>query len=142
MNFSLFDILVFPPIDFYGLLIRSIFGLICVIQPKKEIIGGRYIGFTLGLLGGFAGFIVWLAYLSKINNDWSIMFGSLTMAERKRRAGWAVAVLLIGAYLIYAFDNAPDNRTNAERALDNYCTSQGRSGCSDTARELQRIGNQ
>lgn len=32
-----------------------------------------------------------------------------------------------------------DDRTSKEKALDSYCERQGRSGCSDTAREIKRL---
>lgn len=50
-----------------------------------------------------------------------------------------LAISIVGILSIFIDD---DSRSAAEQGLDNYCSSQGRSGCSDTARELQRIGNQ
>ena len=57
--------------------------------------------------------------------------------------GFSIVPIFIIFVLFKAFFGDPvDNRTSDEKRLDAYCASLGRSGCSDTAREIKQISEQ
>lgn len=66
--------------------------------------------------------------------------------EKAKRVAVINAVLVVflfaGLFSLIRSCASGDGRSNDEKRLDAYCASMGRSGCSETAREIRRIGNE
>ena len=141
-TYSFLEIAFFPPIDTFGFVVRVFWGICCILNLREDWNERKFTCFIFGFIGCFAGLIFLFIYVAVKNKDWGILFGRLTNKQRLERLKKFITLCLfvfgILAYLIYAYDNY-DGRSDGEKALDAYCVAQGRSGCSDTARDIQRI---
>lgn len=82
-------------------------------------------------------------YAAGINYDTNLRRESRTGANIPAIIGFSIIPIAIMIVLFRAFFGDPvDNRSNDEKRLDAYCASIGRSGCSDTAREIKRISEE
>lgn len=95
-------------------------------------------------IGAFFGIpsIIFLILIKKISRDTDeeILDYNIRNSILTKYSITLVALLLV-TYAIFnvMIKSDYDDRTSREKALDTYCEKQGRSGCSDTLREIKRL---
>lgn len=120
-NYGLFDILVFPPLDAFGFVVRLVYAFIGYTQAKdnNEKIGH---GLILGFVGGLPGIAAWLAYLSMRKKSLAPLMGNMSLDDRVKRLVLGVFMIVaVGVVIIFMMPKKQSQREKLESQAHELC---------------------